>query len=373
MISAGGSKSSSKSDSFQFRYRPIEEELQGLNMDIVRQQIDSIMQQMDFQQRAFDSLGPTFDQMQMDAQVQNDLFTPEERRQQALDTQGRLDSVYAAQDELRASELERIRQGPGATDEQRGLINQATEAQIARGEADISRFGQSALNMIAQELAPGKGLRPTDTPIQDRGFRVGEEMMNQQGQLVSSLRGQQAQAELNFPLAANQSQAGMAQFQQQLGQSATDFQQQLAQQAQQNRQNLFGQTGQLGLGLVTGTQPQAALQQSFQPLVGQSSESSAVGWNAGVGSSSRALKAGNHPIDEAAVLDALLSIPVEGWHYIFPGKGEHGEHIGTYAEDFTEAFGIGDGTTINYLDAIGVCMAAIQTLSKRVKQLEGGS
>ena len=70
------------------------------------------------------------------------------------------------------------------------------------------------------------------------------------------------------------------------------------------------------------------------------------------------------------LLAAVAALPVEAWRY----KPETGlgtqPHIGPYAEDFQAAFGVGDGVTINPIDAIGVCLAAIKALSKRVEELE---
>jgi len=264
------------------KFSDLEKELQGINLDIVKKQFETLVNQADFQQRAFQVIEPVLANMLQQQQVEAGLFTPEQQRQRMLDQIAREDQMYAAQDELLQTELARIRGGTGATDEQKALINAATEAQIQRGESDIKAFGQDALQMIAQELAPSRGLRPTDTPIQDRGFQVGKEMARQYGQLVTGLRGEQAQAELNFPLAANQSQAALSQYQQQLNQSALQFNQQLQQQAQQNRLNLFGQTGQLGLNLYGVGQPFANLQQAFKPQIGQFSTSSGSSSSGGV-------------------------------------------------------------------------------------------
>jgi hypothetical protein len=371
-MSSSKSESEGGSYSFQFRRTPDEYRLRGINMDIVEAQLKAIRAQMQFQQKALGAVLPTLQGMTAEQQAIADLFTPEERRDRMLAQVAQQDKWMAAQDELLQRELERIRQGPGATEEQRALINEATEAQIRRGESDIQAFGENAIDMIRNQLAPSRGLRPTDTPIQDRAFEVGGEMSRQQGQLISSLRGGQAQAELNFPLAANAQQAAMSQFQQQLGQSSQDFQQQLQQQAFQNRLNLFGQVGQLGLGL-SGVQPAANLQQAFKPQMGTFQEQSTdqgSGWGM---ISSRELKHANRAIDEAVILEALMSIPVEKWKYIYPEKNGHGVHIGPYAEDFQRAFGIGDGKTISYTDAIGVLMAAVQALSREVEELKNGN
>ena len=44
--------------------------------------------------------------------------------------------------------------------------------------------------------------------------------------------------------------------------------------------------------------------------------------------------------------------------------------VGSHAEDFQAAFGVGDGVTISPIDAISVCLAAIQALSQKVESLE---
>src|SRR5438093_22373 len=79
-------------------------------------------------------------------------------------------------------------------------------------------------------------------------------------------------------------------------------------------------------------------------------------------------------VKKPGAVSALMSRPQiarrKAWRY----KPETGlgtqPHIGPYAEDFQAAFGVGDGVTINPIDAIGVCLAAIKALSKRVEELE---
>ena len=40
------------------------------------------------------------------------------------------------------------------------------------------------------------------------------------------------------------------------------------------------------------------------------------------------------------------------------------------AEDFAEAFGVGDGVRIHLMDAIGVLVAAVQGLNEKVERLQ---
>ena len=88
------------------------------------------------------------------------------------------------------------------------------------------------------------------------------------------------------------------------------------------------------------------------------------------GVSSRDLKTDKTPIDEDEVLERVEKLPVEAWRYK-SGLGLTEElHIGTYAEDFQETFGLGDGKTLNLMDTTGVLMASVKSLSKKVKKLE---
>jgi hypothetical protein len=81
------------------------------------------------------------------------------------------------------------------------------------------------------------------------------------------------------------------------------------------------------------------------------------------------LKKNYRKIDANEILERLLSIPVEKWEYLYPDRDTQGDHIGPYAEDFQMSFQVGDGKTINYMDAIGVLIASVQALSKRVEEL----
>jgi hypothetical protein len=86
--------------------------------------------------------------------------------------------------------------------------------------------------------------------------------------------------------------------------------------------------------------------------------------------SSRSIKTPDGSIDTAALLAAVAKLPVETWRYKAETGLETRPHIGPYAEDFQAAFGVGDGVTINPIDAVGVCLAAIQALTQKVESLE---
>ena len=152
-------------------------------------------------------------------------------------------------EELLNIQLEDLRRGGEATPEQIRLIEESTDAALERGLIDIERFETQGLETLREELAPSLGLRPTDTPIQDRGGRLAAEALRQRGALSESLRGVGAQARLNLPLAQSQLTQASTQAASTLQESIKQFQDQLRQQAFTNRLGLQSQVSSLGLGL----------------------------------------------------------------------------------------------------------------------------
>lgn len=296
-----------------------------------------------------------------------------------------------AREELLNLALEDIRRGGAATPEEIRLIEEAGAAALAGGETDIERFETEALTALREELAPSLGLRPTDQPIVERGGRIAAEALRQKGQLGTAIQQAGATARLNFPLARSQLiQAGVG-AQQTLQESIRQFQEQLRTQAFVNRLNLTGQTAGFGLGLATGIRPNIAatqnvLAQSRLGAAGSFTRTSGPGFGfgdvfSGIGAaggllsglgavgafSSKHLKTRKAPIDEEQVAERIIDLPVEEWSYI---DDEETRHVGPYAEDFTETFGLGDSVTINLLDLAGVTLAAVKGLGRKMKRLE---
>jgi hypothetical protein len=73
-------------------------------------------------------------------------------------------------------------------------------------------------------------------------------------------------------------------------------------------------------------------------------------------------------IPEGEALEAVREMPVEEWSYK-DGVADGGRHVGTYAQDFKQATGKGDGRTIPAQDAIGVTMKAVQDLDRKVDRI----
>ena len=76
--------------------------------------------------------------------------------------------------------------------------------------------------------------------------------------------------------------------------------------------------------------------------------------------SSREIKHGFSPVDQRAVLDRVVALPITSWEY---NADQNVRHIGPMAEDFYSAFQVGaDNKGISVTDSAGVAFAAIQGL-----------
>ena len=74
-------------------------------------------------------------------------------------------------------------------------------------------------------------------------------------------------------------------------------------------------------------------------------------------------------LDSRSILETLVRLPVRQWRYkVEPSTTKH---VGPTAEDFHEAFNLGESsTTIGTVDADGVALAAIQGLYELVQELQ---
>lgn len=70
--------------------------------------------------------------------------------------------------------------------------------------------------------------------------------------------------------------------------------------------------------------------------------------------------------DTAIALEAVCSLPVDRWKYKVDGV----PHIGTYAEEFNKALNLPEAKTINPIDMLGVTLAAVQELAKRMDRID---
>lgn len=345
---------------------PEQRQLTQRQVELAEFQLTELQRQRVQQEKFAAELEPLFEQQAEDAT-------------RARERAERLDPI---QEELLTIALEDLRRGGKATPEQIELIDEATQAGLNRGLIDVERFETQGLEAIREELAPSLGLRPSDTPILDRGGRLGAEALRQRGSLTESFGLANAQARLNFPLASSSLLQSSTLGQQQLTEATRQFQDTLRNQAFSNRLNLASTLGGLGLGLATGFN---VPQPSFPR--GQTSTTSGGGLTSGIGAvgglltglgaigfnpfSSSELKEDKAPVDDDAVLEGVSRLPVETWRYREGfGLDTAKRHVGTYAEDFRETFGLGDGKTLDMIDTTGVTMSAIKALDRKIKVLE---
>ena len=69
-------------------------------------------------------------------------------------------------------------------------------------------------------------------------------------------------------------------------------------------------------------------------------------------------------VDTQHILERLLALPITSWRYI--DQTREGRHIGPMAQDFYDAFGVGEyETSIQVVDAYGVAFAAIQAMAEQ--------
>lgn len=251
---------------------PEQKQFDEQQLALGQKQLDALTQQMQQQQDYLTSIKPAMDasaqlltQQLQEAQAQN---TPEAQalkaKQDALNAQQIQDQLDLAplQKQALQAQLQQAIQGNNATPEQIAQIDAATQAAQASGMSDIQAGAKTSLQQLRDILAPQLGLRPTDTPIVDRGALVEQEATRQAGQLVSSLAAANANARLNYPLASQQISQATSQNAANITNAQQNFQAALAQAAATNRLNLLSSAGsatgtglQSGLGLASASRP----------------------------------------------------------------------------------------------------------------------
>jgi hypothetical protein len=81
-----------------------------------------------------------------------------------------------------------------------------------------------------------------------------------------------------------------------------------------------------------------------------------------IGLSDRNLKEDIQPVEAVDILQASADLPIFRWKY----KGMPTPHIGPMAQDFQKNYGVGDGTTINLIDVMGVLLASNKAIAEKV-------
>lgn len=380
---------------------PEQTALTNKQIQLAEQQLKAIEKQTGFQEKLFANAEPLFDmQSEVFKNLLADINDPTQKALKDAQTQFAIESI-PIQRELQQKQLEAIRRNGAASPEELELIKQATEAGISTGWSDIDRASREGMESL-KDFASASGFRTSDSPILDRGQKLQAEALRGKTDLATSLRGAEATAKLNFPLARDQLLAGMTGAQQQITMAAQQFQAALRDASLNARlkfssaandqifgaaQGNLGIAGAAGGGISSLGAAIAPLNNSRGTTTTQTSSPGFMsllqpagsflggvgGLVSGIGSvigSSRTFKEGNAKLDFAAVLRAIEDMPVEAWRY----KPEMGlgteQHVGTYAEDFRKATGLGDGKTIPVIDAIGLVMAGLKGLKSKVDELE---
>jgi hypothetical protein len=78
-----------------------------------------------------------------------------------------------------------------------------------------------------------------------------------------------------------------------------------------------------------------------------------------------------HPVPSGAsdVLARVVAMPISTWTYGFDDPSV--KHLGPMAQDFAASFGLGSSDkVIHPVDGIGVALASIQALHRRITDLE---
>lgn len=275
--------------------------------------------------------------------------------------------ITTALDAIRRQGMMGIEDNNAAIREQYGALGLGSGSDVAeavargssRGMADITAqqsqlLAQIQENAAQRRLAAGGNLASFIGNM--AGLQSGGRL--QALQMMSALPTQQ--------LAGTTSAAGTLG---QLGAANTD----LATQNLQRRYNEFLRTSQPqylneALSYATGFPP-------IKPVVqgtggGAQLGAAAIGGGSSIATalilagvlSDRNAKEDIIDLEPEVVSEGLKKLPIKRWKY----KGDKTSHIGPMAQDFSAAFGVGDGHTIHLADVIGVLLASQQAMQKAV-------
>jgi len=86
--------------------------------------------------------------------------------------------------------------------------------------------------------------------------------------------------------------------------------------------------------------------------------------------SSKKLKNKRGDVDAEKVADKVKKMPIDRWRYRKGISVDQADHTGPYAEDFQKRFKLGDGKSIHVADGIGVALAAVKGVAKKVEKLD---
>ncbi len=246
-MSAGASKSTSKSSTVQLPFTEADLELLGINIDTAKVVFENLIQQQGFQQNLFKAAegilgeGGIFNQELTAEQARSRIAQSQQSRQ--------ADQTRFGQNAQLQQQISDLVAGKGISEGDRANLDRI-----------FDQAASSQLGALKRELAPSLGLRGSDSPIVDRGAVI-----------ASGLVGQRAQAEIGL------GQSNLQNFGSLLGinNAANQFSQSLLQGDFNSQLGFLGQTAQSGLGLSSPTDI-AALEAAARPQLGTESKSKTV-------------------------------------------------------------------------------------------------
>lgn len=324
-----------------------------------------------------------------------DAFAVSETRQQELDALTRRVGemqLGVAQDQLEYSREDRERYESTFKPIEDEFVDEATnyaseERQAeaaARARADVQKASADA-RQTSQRTAAGLGISPasgryagidraTDlgttlgvadaenrarTAIQDKGLALKADVVNM-GRGLPTQSAQAASIGLGSAGGAlSGAGAANSQYIASTGIMGQGFQGQMS--------------GYAGMGSTLNQQysTQVSAWEAEQRMKAANSQGlgSAIGGIAGmIFSSDEDGKENKASIKDGKALAAVNDMPVEEWDYK-EGVADEGRHVGTYAQDFQRATGLGNGKEIAAIDAVGVTMKAVQDLDDKVDKI----
>lgn len=254
--------------------------------------------------------------------------------------------------EILDQQLNQTQQAGAPTDAALNLLQSAATGQQPSQAQAILQQGLD--QSIAQQAAlANSGNMATQLASQRNAVDAGAMLSQQAANQASALRAQEMAA-------AREGFAGTASniLGQRLGAQGTTMGAigGLAGQQAGTSANMFG----------TQQQAQSELSGRFASVLGGAAQGGA---SAMAMKSSEDYKENKKPIKDGETSDKIRDMRIEKWDYK-EGIADEGEHIGAYAEEFQKNFGLGDGKSIKFQDAIGVTMKAVQDLAKNVDMLE---
>jgi hypothetical protein len=224
-----------------------ETELTSLNLELAKRQLANIDQLAPIQQKLLQQASSALDAQTADQAALDAAISPADRAAQTKQQFDQATKSGELNTQLLQKQLDQLNSGGAATPEQQKLIADATDRAIAAGTGDIDTQTKRGIGMISDELANARGLRLSDAPIGSEAALLTRAAGDQKSSLINNLRANQANANLNYPMAVQ----GIQLAQQGQGNAVQDFQATLRQQAVANRAAMVGQGFNNGLGIAS--------------------------------------------------------------------------------------------------------------------------